>query len=203
MRRAGVEMPKILTQHRITDKEDIYFAKAWEIYAEAFPLCEQRSYDDHVRALEDNSFYSNIYLDENNEALAILFYWELEQSYFAEFFAIAKNKRSLGLGTKILKEYFLSLPKVPVLEIENIVEESTFTLDEQKIKRWKFYERLGFCFNDGVYHHPPYQEAFDSFELNILSYQRKLNAQEYAFFIEVDKLKPLTYTHSKGELQSH
>ncbi len=179
-----------IIQHRIKTKDDIYLDKAWQIYTDSFPLVEQRRYEDHIAALADESFYSTIYLNENKEPLAILFYWVLEQCSFAEFFAIAKEKRSLGLGTKILKEYFLSLPKLPILEIEKIVDEYTQ-------RRWHFYEKLGFCFNEGVYTHPPYQVGFDSFELNILSYKRILSAQEYAFFIDIDKQKPLTYTQKK------
>ncbi len=196
-------MKKTLTQHRITDKEDTYFAKVWEIYEDSFPPCEKRTYFDHAKALLNKDYYCTAYLDSMRQVVAILFYWELEQCTFVEYFAIAKEHRSKGFGTQILKEYFLSLPKLPILEIENILDgDNQYTLDEEKIKRWKFYERLGFCFNKGIYAHPPYQEQFTSFELNILSYKRELNAQEYAFFIEVDKLKPLTYTLNKGELQS-
>lgn len=166
---------------------------------EAFPLLEQRSYQDHLLALTDKRFHCIAFLQEKencqeNEVVALLFYWEFENFFFADYFAISSAKRGSGIGTYILKQYFLSLPKTPILEIELVCDKITE-------KRWHFYERLGFKQNDGIYHHPPYQEGLPTFPLTILSYQRKLSAQEYVHFIEQDKNSLKKYTFYKGELQ--
>ncbi len=181
----------MLEIHRIKSDKDIYFAKAWKLYLDAFPEIERRSLQDHLDALDDESFCCTCYI-ENNEVQAILFYWDLPTFAFIEFFAIDENQRGKGLGSKILQDFSSKIEKRFVLEIEEIIDDNTE-------RRWQFYKKLGFCKNAGIYHHPPYQAGFSSFPLIILSYLTPLSEEEYNLFINVEKKKQLVYTFTKGE----
>ncbi len=169
----------MLKIHRITDINDVYFEKMWSLYADAFPPSELRLRDDHKIALEDDSFYCMCY-HEGDDVKALMFYWEFPHFCYVEYYAVDKNTRGQGLGTKILEDFAKTTKKILVLDIEEIVDEHTE-------KRWQFYKRLGFMKNKGIYMHPSYQKEYPPFPVHILSYNHVLTDEEYSLFIDKEK----------------
>ena len=60
----------------IRNKDHIYFDKMWEIYDEAFPAEEKRTKEEHINAIVNKGFFSDVILLDGN-AVGIFFYWKL------------------------------------------------------------------------------------------------------------------------------
>ncbi len=182
-----------LSKHRIVGIDDPYFQAMWKIYTEAFPLVEKRSFDDYAKALGDSACHLFVYLDANNEVQAILNAWDFPSSYFIEFYAIAHTARGKGLGTIILQDCMQKRQKKIVLEIEVVNDDATE-------KRWRFYKRLGFIKHSSIYVHPPYQQDFSTFNLNVLSFPEALDEVDYSKFIFEEKKIALKYSYYQGTI---
>ncbi len=174
---------------RIKGTTSPFFDDAWALFLEAFPLSEQRSYEEHIRAMQNEKFHCMAYI-ENEKVQAIMFYWNLENFIFIEYFAIDSKNRGKGLGTKILEDFALSAQKILLLEIEEIIDEKT-------LKRWNFYEKLGFEKYEKIYMHPPYRKDFPSFALHILTYKHELTESEYNLFTDIERKIVFEYIYKE------
>ncbi len=123
------------------------FDDFYAIYCASFPLSEQKSYEELLR-MGSSSFYTifTAQYDEQTLGFCILFHDTNVDFYLLEYMAIDTQKRSLGLGSKLLlastevliKRYGL---KPLLIEIDSPEKPS----DEQHIreKREQFYRKQG------------------------------------------------------------
>lgn len=155
-------------------KTNIFEKEAWELYENSFPLCERRSLDHHIKAVDDNAFYPMV-ITENGEFIGILFYWLYNDKYcYVEHLATSPEKRCGGYGAKIMKK-LQELGYITLLEIEPQVDELT-------TRRRGFYERQDFVMNDHLHIHPSYRPTTSPHKLEVMSYPREITNEEFLCF---------------------
>ena len=172
----------------INDSRDKDFYQAWDIYTNSFPIFEQRNLYDQIEAMKDDNFNCRVYIEEDN-VVGLLFFWNYENYRYIEHFAISKIMRGKNYGSNILKEFCEEEYSV-ILEIDP-------PIDEISISRLNFYKRLGFVENEYNHIHPPYRRGSSGHGLEVLSYDKILNKDQYNLFNEFLKYKVMKYSENK------
>ena len=126
------------------------FLKSWEIYEKNFPFYEKRTLEEQKRVLNDNSYFANS-INEKNNLIGLLYYWEFKDYIFIEHLAIDSFYQGKSLGSEVIKN-LLKKHKSIFLEIEPVVDITTK-------RRLKFYEKLGFIENDFEHFQVPFRKA--------------------------------------------
>ena len=111
-------------------------------------LKELREYTDRT-----GNFYNNIIFD-NETPVGFITYWDFNDFYYVEHFAIDPTLRNGGYGKKTLDYLCKELDRPIVLEVEMPVE-------EMAKRRINFYQRQGFVLWDKEYKQPPYKPGDD------------------------------------------
>ncbi len=185
-------MEEILKFIRFRTTADRGWAKAWQIYEEAFPRCERRGAEDTRRALADPAFVAEgVWLDE--ELVALCFGWLYGTWCYVEYLAVAPERRNLKAGSRILAELLRRHERV-VLEIEPPEDEIT-------IRRRCFYERMGFFLNDYPYIHPSYSRPFEPHRLMLMSSGGELTPAEARDVADFVRTHVLRYTEHENPTQ--
>ena len=79
---------------------DKYFA----LLEDDFCLEERKTKIDELAAFEDKNFSPN-FIYEDGKLIGYACYWEFEDFLFIEHFAILKDMRGTGCGSRFLKEF--------------------------------------------------------------------------------------------------
>lgn len=120
----------------------------------AFPPEEYRELKDlHEYTNCTDHFYNNIILDDD-VPVGFITYWDFDNFYYVEHFAINPALRNEGYGKKALDHLCEKLPFPIVLEVEMPVEEIAQ-------RRINFYKRQGFTLWEEEYQQPPYKPGDD------------------------------------------
>lgn len=165
--------------------------KALELYRNSFPRNEQRSEQEHLRALSDPHFEADgIWRGE--EFIGILYHWRYHGWQYIEHLAISPALRGQNMGSAAL-EAFCRERRV-ILEIEPPV-------DETSIRRLHFYQRLGFVENPQQYLFPSYSRPFETYQLVLLSLHDPLTNDQARDFADFIRERVLLYSeHEAPEL---
>lgn len=156
---------------RLQSSQDPRFEETWELYQSSFPPHEQRPLFVQKWTLRKPEYHCDIIL-QNEQLIALLFWWEIDKFRFIEHFAIHQNIRNQGIGSQLLNE-FVSLCEEPVLlEVE---PEQT----EVNLKRIRFYEKLSFEINPFPYAQPSYKEGILPIPLHLMSYPKQLTHEQF------------------------
>lgn len=181
---------------RIQDTAHPYFAQAWDIYEQSFPLCEQRPLAEHIRALADPAFHYNL-LTDTGRLIGLLSWWEWESAEgtpfrFGEHFAISPEMRGGGYGSQAL-EYLLGDGKrLVLLEIDPPV-------DDISRRREQFYLRNGLVTNYEYDHvHPSFRPATPVHRLFLMSWPRALTPGEFKEFQRFNNTVVLSYSERES-----
>ena len=83
------------------DKEE--FDKVYTIMEEAFPDNERRSYEGQKSLLSLPNYKIHV-MKDISDIKAFVAIWDLDDYIFIEHFAVNKNYRNQGLGSKIINE---------------------------------------------------------------------------------------------------
>lgn len=144
------------------------FDAVYKIMEQSFPEDERRPYTEQ-KALLDNPVYS-IYIDNNENAFIAT--WEFENFIFIEHFAVKKECRNTGLGSKMLLEFIEKQEKTVCLEVE---------LPEAELakRRINFYERNGFFLNEYDYFQPPISKGKKMVPLMIMTSKNKVSEDTF------------------------
>lgn len=145
-----------------------------ELYAASFPLFEQRTEEQQLRAFAGNR-YRLVGYGTDGAFVGFLSYWEFEDYRYIEHFAISPARRGQGYGGGILRDFVRSSAKIVLLEIDPVV-------DAVSGARLRFYRGCGFYENPYPHRHPPYREGYGAHPLVVLTTQRELTGGEYAAF---------------------
>ncbi len=138
------------------------FPKVYDIMEEAFPPSETRPFEEAKELIHDPNY--KILLVKNKKKVGgFLSIWNFPTFNYAEYFAIRKSMRGLGLGSAALKRYLKGISKPLILEVE---AHNT----PQAQRRIKFYERLDFVLNDISYLQPPVHKDDPPVPLTIMSH---------------------------------
>lgn len=146
--------------------------ESWKIYEESFPEDERRNLAQQKNLL-NRTDYKFISIKDNDKILGLLGIWEFKNFSFIEHFAIDKNLRNKGLGSKIIKEYFNSANKLVILETE------LPNANDMAPRRIEFWKRTGFNLNLYDYIQPPYSKGKSPVPLYLMSYPREISEKEF------------------------
>lgn len=141
-----------------------------EILVEAFPEEERRELEE-VHSLLGSSELELLVPVENGEALGMLMVWNLPNRVFLENFAVRKDRRSCGLGSKMLSFVRSYWKKPVILEVEP---------PEGEVERHRiaFYERNGFHLSHFPYLMPNLRGAGEPLPLLLMSCPEKMEDEE-------------------------
>lgn len=133
-----------------------YYNFVEHLLLSAFPQEERRELDLQRDFTDNNSsFYNNIVLGENAQPVGFITYWDFDDFFYVEHFAISPDARNGGYGKKVLEALHQKLGKPVVLEVE-------MPEDEMSKRRIGFYNRMGYVVWEKDYKQPPYR-AGDGF----------------------------------------
>lgn len=163
---------------------DTGWAEAAELYRNAFPYKEQRSEQEHLRALGDPRFQADG-IWRGGEFIGILYHWHTKGWYYIEHLAISPALRGQQMGSVALSAFCRG--KRVVLEIDPPV-------DDISIRRLHFYERLGFVENPQEYLHPSFRRPFETHRLVLMSYPAPLTDDEARDFADFVRETVLCYS---------
>ena len=158
---------------RVTDTGHEMYKKAMEMYADSFPMHEQREAKSQAAILGDDEYHFALAYDGVTfvgEAL----YWKWDSYIYVEHLCILPEMRNKAYGGKVL-ELLAAENKKVVLEIDPPV-------DDISIRRRGFYERSGFAENPYAHVHPPYHRGNKGHELVVMSRPGQLSPEEYDLF---------------------
>ena len=166
----------------IHSSEDVLFEKVWEIYQYSFPVHEKRKLANQREALAKENCAIDVYSD-NGKVVGFLIYWVFDTFVYLEHYAMNKECRNQGYGSKILKAFIEHhRPRTVILDIDPFE-------DEISERRLHFYLRLGFVRNIYLHVHPPYNNPEgEKFTLILMSEGRALSQEEF------DEFKNALYT---------
>lgn len=117
---------------------ELFKEKIMKDFIEPFP-----TYEEYKKAIEKGIYQAYTY-QENEVKKAYMVLQEKEDFLFMPWYAVEKEQRGKGIGTKALLELKKEFSKNILIEVEN--EKNIKQKKELEIiqKRIKFYERIGF-----------------------------------------------------------
>lgn len=162
---------------RITIKqnEEPHYSSFVDLYMSAFPLHERRNPDTLPNIFACAEYHAEAWVD-NEKLLGFIAWWDNDKYRFVEHYAIHPDSRSLGLGSRFMKEWINDCRKPVILEIEPVTDVPTE-------RRLSFYRRLAFAANEHLRHEqPPYHKDTPPVALEILSFPHKITEEQYRHF---------------------
>ena len=129
----------------------------------AFPKNERRD-DEKQRLYTDckHNFHCLLIEQADNIPVGVLTYWDFNNFFYIEHFAISSSLRRQGWGTKAIKNFFNEHSQKPiVLEVEH-------PTNEESIRRISFYKQCGLSLWSCNYLQPPYRESDEWFPLYLM-----------------------------------
>lgn len=163
-------------KHRILSSSDAFFEQAHDIYTRSFPPHEQRTLDGLQKTLGHPDFRYLVFLDGQDNVIAIRNTWHTPAFAYLEHFAVSPNARSGGIGKYLLQDLTSEAPGKVILEIDPVT-------DEISTRRLNFYLRNGFVANEQYdYIHPPYKPEDLPYPLLIMSHLEPLPQNLYDEF---------------------
>lgn len=148
------------------------FDALYGIMKQSFPTDEMRPYDAQKALLKRDDFFAYGVKDADGVLSAFITFWKMKGFTYGENFAVDKNLRGSGLGSKIISETVKLCGERFILEVEPPETETAK-------RRIAFYERAGFILNDYHYIQPPLAEGQNSVRLMIMSTGEKLTECEF------------------------
>lgn len=134
---------------RIRSAHIEYYNFVENLYISAFPPQERRALELQRELTDKNPiFYNNIILSDN-VPVGFISYWDFDEFYYIEHFAISPDHRNGGFGQKVLSYLEEKSDRPFVLEVEK-------PTDDFSSRRINFYRRLGYKLWDNNYLQPPY-----------------------------------------------
>lgn len=145
-----------------------------KLYSTAFPIFEQRTETQQTRAFSHPKYHLSGYKEEDI-FIGFISYWDFQEYIYIEHFAIDRQLRGSGYGSRILKDFISRKSKIVLLEIDPIT-------DDISRSRLRFYRKCGFYENPYPHIHPPYRKGYTGHKLIVLTTQHVITSQEYAIF---------------------
>ncbi|MGG4664172.1 GNAT family N-acetyltransferase [Providencia vermicola] len=144
-----------------------------QLYDQAFPRYEQRSYQGRKSILNHDDYYL-YYFTDNNVFVGFIGCWKINEYFYIEHLAISDSLRGQGYGQKVLKQFCHDVGLV-ILEIDPVI-------DEISQKRLSFYQHCGFQQNEYKHAHPSYYPENKPHKLEVLSFPQAIDKETYQQF---------------------
>ncbi|WP_164974088.1 GNAT family N-acetyltransferase [Filimonas effusa] len=169
---------------RITAADDSVMDFIQQLYEASFPIEERRLFTAVKELLLNSQMRLVLVTNEARAPVGFVIYWQFDDFVFIEHLAIDAAFRSLGFGKKIIQQLLEGANGCCLLEVEH-------AHDTDSEKRIRFYQRLGFHFNEEVYFQPAYHEGGQPVPMLLLS-NSSLLPEKLAQFIK--ELKQTVYS---------
>lgn len=150
-----------IKQIRSTDTD--YYKFVEELFITAFPKEERRESALQREYTDNNALFSNNIILDNNAPIGFITYWNFQDYYYIEHFAIHPSQRNGGYGKKVLEYIQNTLNSPIVLEVESPV-------DELSTRRIGFYKRANYKLWKNKYFQPPYRNGDDYLPMYLMVY---------------------------------
>lgn len=160
---------KIYTHQTPPDR--LLFQKIYSLLTDAFPQNEYRPFSAQYALFHQPAYCLYTRMQED-EIVALMGMWKMDDFLFIEHIAVSNHLRGQGIGSQILKKFALTKQKHVILEVEPPQTETAK-------RRIAFYERLGFHLNTYYYEQPAYYPDQDPFPLFLMSYPYPLNTSQF------------------------
>jgi ribosomal protein S18 acetylase RimI-like enzyme len=139
----------MLSFHKIHTVSDPFFRPLFNLYTQAFPQSECRTWAGIELELDTENRFNAHALLINNEFVGLLNYWIFDRFLYIEHFAISADLRGQHIGREAMN-MLMEQTKLP------IVFEVEMPVNPMAIRRIRFYERLKFSVLSHHYAQPPY-----------------------------------------------
>lgn len=156
---------------KITSPNSKEFEEFYKIYKNSFPKHERTTKQKRKKTLKKQR-YELYAAFENKKLVGFIDKWDLDNFIFVGYFAVKKEKRGKGFGTKIIKKFTSKTKKKIILEVEK-------PKNKIKGKRINFYKKLGFKLNKYNYKMPPLRKGEKPVPLYLMSHPKKLTKKEF------------------------
>ena len=143
---------------------------------EAFPIEEIRSFDSGLRQLKNLDYRILGSKNCENKIKGFIAEWDFGVVNFVEHFAIDKENRGNGIGSRMMLDYLCQIKKPVIIEVED---------DESDIgkRRIDFYRRLGFDLSEFGYDQPILRgDKNKVIPLRMMSYPQPLLKEDFLEF---------------------
>lgn len=148
-----------ISLHLITSNQGLEEIK--ELYLNSFPAYERREFNELEKQLEKS--YNQIFQVRLNQIIiGFISLWNFDDFVFVEHFAIYPNQRGKGYGKLVVQEVMDTTSKPIVLEVEP-------PIDEDSIRRVRFYCNFGLSILPQVYMQPSYDGVKPGVELKLMT----------------------------------
>ena len=148
---------------RITTADINLYTYMEQLITISFPSDEYRALDEMKKYTDTKPhFYDNI-IFHNEIPIGFITYWDFEEFYYVEHFAIDPSQRNGGYGKNVLHHLCQLLNHPIVLEVE-VPEE------EMAKRRINFYKRHGFTLWERPYFQPPYKPGDNYLSMLLMAY---------------------------------
>ena len=147
----------------ITTSDVQHYKFMEELLVESFPPEEYRELE-HLREYTDRigNFHNNIIFDDDLP-IGFITYWDFDEFYYVEHFAVDPAQRNGGHGKNVLNHLCELLQHPIVLEVEMPEE-------EMAQRRINFYKRQGFALWEKPYLQPPYRPGDDYLPMLLMAH---------------------------------
>ena len=147
----------------ITTSDVQHYKFMEELLVESFPPEEYRELE-HLREYTDRigNFHNNIIFDDDLP-IGFITYWDFDEFYYVEHFAVDPAQRNGGHGKNVLNHLCELLQHPIVLEVEMPEE-------EMAQRRINFYKRQGFVLWEKPYLQPPYRPGDDYLPMLLMAH---------------------------------
>lgn len=160
--------------YRIRTSDHPYFAAFAALYAESFPVFEQRTAPQQQAAFADERYRLTVYA-ENGTLIGFIAAWTLSDCIYIEHLAVNKTLRGKGYGSRLLRDFIAASAKRVLLEIDPVT-------DAVSEARLRFYQHCGFTENPYEHRHPPYRREFEAHPLVVLTTEGAMTEDAYFRF---------------------
>ena len=182
-----LKFENMLNFHRITCVNCPHFPDLYNLYTQAFPPEERRSWGGLEYELTYEKRFCAHALVQNDKFVGLFNYWTFDRFYYLEHVAVSQLMRGKNIGTEAM-EIFKSQTKLPiVLEVE-------LPTNLTAIGRIRFYEKLGFSVLSHKYAQPPYEG--DGFLIPMQLMSNNLHFAETHFELIKETLYENVYHYS-------
>lgn len=148
--RATLNRMYMIQFQKITSVHDPLFSTVYNLYCNAFPANERRTWEGlEFELTYQKQFFANAIFKEE-KVVGLLHFWTFDQFYYIEHLAINPAFRGQNIGTEVMT-FFKSKSTMPiVLEVE-------LPNSAASVRRIAFYQKLGFTILNENYIQPPYE----------------------------------------------
>lgn len=169
----------------------------WEIYTDSFPIAEQDSREQILKALENNIAVAGSY-QLQGATVAIAVYYPIQspthEFIFLNYIAVRRSARNQGLGKQLLDSIIRHSEKIifnngryPSALIWEVEDPADALEDKEKIlrkRRLEFYKRAGARLFKHAYIQPPI-DGIHEVPMRLMYYPpgQQVNATDYEFLI--------------------